>query len=201
VADDRPDNVTLLARYLEYEGYDQVTAMDGIDALNKVRDELPDLVLLLVNMPNKDGFEVLEDIRADPAIAHTPVIILTAARLDPADVQSGLNLGADDYVTKPFDRHELMARIRTKLRVKEAEDVIRRRNRELNLLPEIGKELSARLDIKDLANVLLKRTVETLGAEHGRLLILNGSQVVESFHVSALSSGAGQKIDTIKQNH
>jgi signal transduction histidine kinase/DNA-binding response OmpR family regulator len=194
VADDRPDNVTLLARYLEYEGYDQVTAMDGIDALNKVRDELPDLVLLDVNMPNKDGFEVLEDIRADPAIAHTPVIILTAARLDPADVQSGLNLGADDYVTKPFDRHELMARIRTKLRVKEAEDVIRRRNRELNLLPEIGKELSARLDIKDLANVLLKRTVETLGAEHGRLLIFNGSQVVESFHVSALSSGADSRL-------
>lgn len=188
VADDRPDNVTLLARYLEYEGYDQVTAMDGIEALDKIRDELPDLVLLDVNMPNKDGFEVLEDVRADPAVAHIPVIILTAARLDPADVQSGLNLGADDYVTKPFDRHELMARIRTKLRVKEAEDIIRRRNRELNLLPEIGRELSARLDLKDLANVLLKRTVETLGAAQGNLLILSGGKVVENFQVSALSS-------------
>ena len=120
-----------------------------METLDKVRDELPDLVLLDVNMPKKDGFTVLGEIRADPAVAHIPVIILTAARLNPSDVQSGFNLGADDYVTKPFDRHELMARIRTKLRVKEAEDVIRRRNRELNLLPEIGKELSARTDIKD----------------------------------------------------
>ena len=160
VADDQPDNVTLLARYLEYEGYAHVVARDGVEALDKVRDELPDLVLLDVNMPFKDGFVVLEEIRSDPAIQHIPVIILTAARLDPSDVQSGLNLGADDYVTKPFDRHELMARIRTKLRVKETEDVIRRRNRELNLLPEIGKGLSARTNISELVSVLLRRCVE-----------------------------------------
>ncbi len=171
VADDRPDNVTLLTRYLEYEGYEYVIARDGLETLDKVRDELPDLVLLDVNMPHKDGFVVLEEIREDPAVQHIPVIILTAARLDPTDVQSGLNLGADDYVTKPFDRHELMARIRTKLRVKETEDVIRRRNRELNLLPQIGKELSARVDIKDVANILLKRTVETLGAVQGNMII------------------------------
>ena len=124
-------------------------------------------------MPNKDGFEVLEEIRSDPAVQHIPVIILTAARLDPSDIQSGLNLGADDYVTKPFDRRELMARIRTKLRVKEAEEAMRLRNRELNLLPEIGKDLSARLDIDELSTVLLKHTVETLGAFLGYLVILN----------------------------
>ncbi len=188
VADDRPDNVTLLARYLEYEGYDQISAEDGIEALEKVHDELPDLVLLDVNMPHKDGFTVLEEIRADPAVAHIPVIILTAARLDPSDVQSGLNLGADDYVTKPFDRHELMARIRTKLRVKEAEDMIRRRNRELNLLPEIGKELSARTDIKDLAGVLLKRTVETLGAIQGNMIVLNSAGGIQQNYQVSLSS-------------
>lgn len=187
VADDRPDNITLLTRYLEYEGYQHIAARDGLEALDKVRDELPDLVLLDVNMPHKDGFTVLEEIRADVAVAHIPVIILTAARLDPSDVQSGLNLGADDYVTKPFDRHELMARIRTKLRVKEAEDVIRRRNRELNLLPEIGKELSARTDIKDLANVLLKRTVETLGALQGNMIILGSENEVQQNYQFSLS--------------
>jgi signal transduction histidine kinase len=187
VADDRPDNVTLLTRYLEYEGYENIIARDGFDALNKVRDEMPDLVLLDINMPNKDGFSVLEEIRADAAIEHIPVIILTAARLDPADVQSGLNLGADDYVTKPFDRHELMARIRTKLRVKEAEDVIRRRNRELSLLPEIGKELSARLDMQELASILLKRTVETLGANQGSMVMLNASEKVEQSYQFTLS--------------
>ncbi|MBE0670323.1 MAG: response regulator [Anaerolineales bacterium] len=192
IADDRPDNVTLLVRYLEYEGYDQVSARDGVETLEKVRDEMPDLVLLDVNMPLKDGFAVLSEIRSDPAINHIPVIILTAARLDPSDVQSGLNLGADDYVTKPFERHELMARIRTKLRVKEAEDIIRRRNRELNLLPEIGKELSARTDIKDLANILLKRTVETLGAIQGNMIILqNGITAQQNYQVSLSSDEEG----------
>lgn len=210
VADDVMDNVTLLTRYLEYEGYDQIIARDGLEALNKVRDEMPDLILLDVNMPNKDGFTVLEEIREDPAISHIPVIILTAARLDPADVQSGLNLGADDYVTKPFDRHELMARIRTKLRVKEAEDVTRRRNRELNLLPEIGKQLSARLDTKDLANVLLKRTAETLGAIQGNMYILdeNEKEVFEKYEVVLNPSGAvadltppAKLIQHVQENH
>ena len=79
-----------------------------------MRSELPDMVLLDVNMPHKDGFAVLEEIRSDPVTQHIPVIILTAARLEPSEVQSGLNMGADDYVTKPFDRRELLARIRTK---------------------------------------------------------------------------------------
>ena len=210
VADDVMDNVTLLTRYLEYEGYDQVVARDGLEALNKIRDEVPDLILLDVNMPNKDGFTVLSEVRADSAIAHIPVIILTAARLDPSDVQSGLNLGADDYVTKPFDRHELMARIRTKLRVKEAEDITRRRNRELNLLPEIGKQLSARLDPKDLANVLLKRTAETLGAIQANMYILDSEEkeIQEKYEVVLNPSGAAENltppaklIQHVQENH
>jgi len=173
IADDLPDNLKLLSRYLENEGYAYIQAKDGEETLEKVRSELPDLVLLDVNMPKKDGFAVLEEIRADPATKHIPVIILTAARLEPMDIQSGLNLGADDYVTKPFDRRELFARIRTKLRVKEAEDVIRRRNRELTLLPEIGKDLSARLNLDELTDLVLRRTVETLGAEVGHIILLN----------------------------
>ncbi len=186
VADDRPDNVTLLTRYLEYEGYECVIARDGLETLDKIHDELPDLVLLDVDMPHKDGFTVLAEVRADPAVSYIPVIILTAARLDSSDVQSGLNLGADDYVTKPFDRHELMARIRTKLRVKEAEDVIRRRNRELGILPEIGRELSARLNISELVTIVLRRSVETLGAISGHILIMNpgGVPVKKSYSTS-----------------
>lgn len=186
VADDKADNVTLLTRYLEYEGYENITASDGLETLNKVRDEMPDLVLLDVNMPNMDGFTVLKEIRSDPAIQHIPVIILTAARLDPADVQSGLNLGADDYVTKPFDRHELMARIRTKLRVKATEDIIRRRNRELSILPEIGKGLSARTDINELLSIVLRRSVETLGAITGYALVMDqdGAPLKKSYSTS-----------------
>lgn len=173
IADDHPENITLLARYMASEGFAHIVAKDGVEALEKVRSHMPDLVLLDVNMPNKDGFAVLKEIREDPATEHIPVIILTAVRLDAADVQSGLNMGADDYVTKPFDRRELFARIRSKLRVKEAEDIIRRRNRELNLLPEIGKDLSARLNIDELTDIVLRRTVETLGAMLGHIFIFN----------------------------
>ena len=82
------------------------TALDGEQALIKTLHRNADLVLLDVNMPVKDGFEALQEIRSDPAIAHIPVIILTAARLEPMDMQYALNIGADDYVTKPFDRRE-----------------------------------------------------------------------------------------------
>lgn len=173
IADDYIDNISLLARYLKNEGYKFITAHDGIETLNKARAEMPDLILLDVNMPGKDGMKVLQELRADPATENIPVIILTAARVSPSDMQYGLNLGADDYVTKPFDRLELFARIRTKLRVKSAEDKIRKRNRELSVLPEIGKELSARLDYDEISNLVLKRAVEALGALKGDLLILN----------------------------
>ncbi len=188
VADDRSDNLTLLSRYLENEGYICLTAVDGDQALTRIRAEMPDLVLLDVNMPVKDGFEALQEIRSDPAIAHIPVIILTAARLEPMDMQYALNIGADDYVTKPFDRRELLARIRTRLRVKETEDYIRLRNKELNLLPEIGRELSARLDIDELTNLVLRRTVETLGALLGHMILLTPKvPILKSYHFSSSS--------------
>ncbi len=171
-ADDNPSNLALLLRYLQQEEYQILTASNGVEALRMLQAEPFDLLLLDVNMPEMDGFQVLEKMRSTPNLEHIPVIIITAARLDPVDMQYALNTGADDYVTKPFDRRELLARIRTRLRVKEAEDVIRRRNRELNLLPEIGRELSARNTINDLADIILKRTVETLGAFMGHLVLL-----------------------------
>jgi signal transduction histidine kinase/DNA-binding response OmpR family regulator len=189
IADDVMDNQVLLSRYMKNEGYDYITASDGVQVLEKARREMPDLILLDVNMPEKDGFTALQELRADPAIRHIPVIILTAAHPSPNDVQWGLNLGADDYITKPFDKRELLARIRTKLRVKEAEDVIRRRNRELSVLPEIGKELSARLDINELADAVLHRTVETLGAVMGHIILLDSKGPVhKKYGVSAPTS-------------
>jgi len=196
IADDMPDNVTLLSRYMASEGYSYITACDGVEALEKIRAEMPDLILLDVNMPKKDGFTVLTEMRADPAIEHIPVIIFTAARLHPDDIQAGLNLGADDYITKPFDRRELFARIRAKLRTKAFEDAMRRRNRELSMLPEIGKELSARLDINELTAVVLRRTVETLGAIMGHIVVLDSQHPLQkTHHISTSAQTESPKLE------
>jgi CheY-like chemotaxis protein len=170
VADDMPDNVSLLGRYLNDKGYGLLMASDGEEALEVIRAEMPDLVLLDINMPKKDGFAVLQEMRADPNISHIPVIILTANRLDSTDVQTGLNMGADDYVMKPFDRRELMARIQTKLRVKSAEDNIRRRNRELNVMMEIGNISVPLRPLDELLNAILDVLVTGMGASAGYIL-------------------------------
>lgn len=164
IADDYPDNLRLLSTRLQSEGYTFMSAWDGEEALRMVYDEDPDLVLLDVNMPKKDGFQVLAAMRADPSVAHIPVIMITAARIGPRDVREGLTLGADDYVIKPFDWRELAARIQSKLRVKQAEDILRRRTKELGILPEIGQELSAQLNIEDVADIVLNRIVDALNA-------------------------------------
>ncbi len=173
IADDNPDNQRLLSVRLQSEGYEFLLASDGIETLNKIREELPDLVLLDINMPHKDGFEVLLDMRNDTKISHIPVIVVTAARISAKDVREGLTLGADDYVTKPVDWRELSARIRTKLRVKQAEDALRVRNRELSALPELSRDLGERLDVEELTRTVLARSLSALGATNGHLLIFH----------------------------
>ena len=97
---------------LELEGYEVIQANNGFDALNQVRDTLPDLVILDVMMPNLDGFETLRLLRE---ISAVPVIMLTV-KADEEDKVRGLELGADDYVTKPFSPKELSSRVKAVLR-------------------------------------------------------------------------------------
>jgi CheY-like chemotaxis protein len=87
IADDNPDNVRLLSVRLQSEGYQFATAYDGQETLDKLRTDMPDLVLLDVNMPRKDGFEVLLEMRSDSSISHIPVIVVTAARIGAKDVR------------------------------------------------------------------------------------------------------------------
>ena len=112
VADDEPNIVKLLRLYLREEGYEIVAARNGREALDRFRSESPDLVLLDLMMPELGGFEVCTEIRRE---SDVPVIMLTA-RTDDVDKIVGLEMGADDYITKPFNPREVVARVKANLR-------------------------------------------------------------------------------------
>jgi adenylate cyclase len=124
VADDRADNVELVRDLLTMEGYQVLSAADGQEALDRIRQHLPDLILLDLDMPILNGYQVCERIKADPATADIPVLMLTAWA-DPEQRVKGLQLGAEDYLAKPFDYRELLARVETRLRAKQAADEMR----------------------------------------------------------------------------
>jgi two-component system, sensor histidine kinase and response regulator len=121
--DDTPDNLILLQTILEVEGYDIDLVADGAAALQYITDTPPDLILLDVMMPLMDGYEVTRRIRNDANVPYIPILLLTA--FNDASVVEGLDAGADDFIRKPFDQDELMARVRSLLRLKQSLDAQR----------------------------------------------------------------------------
>lgn len=111
VVDDQPHIVRLIQVNLEKEGFQVTTAGDGVEGLQKVREIRPDLVILDVIMPRKDGFEVLRDIKSDPELLDIPVIMLTV-KTHNADIVEGLKEGAEMYLPKPFHPKELVALVK-----------------------------------------------------------------------------------------
>jgi class 3 adenylate cyclase/CheY-like chemotaxis protein len=130
VVDDTPLNVKLLADLLRAKGYAVETAASGREALEKVAAGPPDLVLLDVMMPEMSGYEVCARIRANPATAMLPVVMVTS--LDPGEERvKGIEAGADDFLSKPVNQPELLARVRSLLRVKQLHDELASLNRDL----------------------------------------------------------------------
>jgi adenylate cyclase len=130
IVDDNETNRCLLATRLGAEGYETTEAENGERALAVARDAAPDLILLDVMMPKLDGFEVCRRLKADSALGFVPVIMVTA-RADSKDVVTGLNAGADEYLTKPLDHAALVARVRSMLRIKELHDRVEAQAAEL----------------------------------------------------------------------
>jgi len=114
IADDEPNIVISLEFLLKREGYDVVVAHDGVQALERVRAERPDLAILDVMMPNRNGFEVCQDLRHDPEFKTLRIMMLTAKGRD-TEVSKGLALGADVYMTKPFATRDLLAKVKALL--------------------------------------------------------------------------------------
>lgn len=115
IVDDDKEVVRLMRAYLEQAGFETLVAYDGETALHVMRREKPDLLLLDLMLPDRDGWEVTRVVRSDPGLSQTPIIMLTA-RVDVTDRIVGLAMGADDYVTKPYDPREVVARVRARLR-------------------------------------------------------------------------------------
>lgn len=115
VVDDDRDIVRLVQSYLDKAGFEILTAYDGETALRLMKAEKPQLLILDLMLPDRDGWDVAKEVRADPAIGSTPIIMLTA-RVEDNDKIVGLEIGADDYITKPFNPREVVARVRALLR-------------------------------------------------------------------------------------
>ncbi len=118
IVDDEEDNLILLEKRLKVSDFNTITARDGDEAVEQAFKYLPSIILLDIMMPKKDGYEVLKILRENPKTREIPVILLTAKAETPDKVK-GLQLGAVDYVTKPFDFKELLARIRSRLETKQ----------------------------------------------------------------------------------
>ena len=156
IVDDIPTNVRLLEARLSAEYFDVVTASSGREALAACETGDIDIVLLDVMMPEMDGFEVCRRLKADHRFAHIPVLMITA--LDqPSDRVRGLEVGADDFLTKPVDDVQLMARVKSLVRLKALTDELRARAR-------TGQEIA----IEDAL-----RAMESIGAANGRILVID----------------------------
>lgn len=151
IADDFPNNIQILEMILKKEGYRISVAYDGVEALKMVKRTMPDLILMDIIMPEMDGFETCKSIKTSSKTKDIPVIFLTA-RTETDHIVKGFEMGAVDYVTKPFNSAELLARVHTHLELKKAKDMIQDKNRQLS---EKNKELERAVkEIKTLKGLL-----------------------------------------------
>jgi len=136
VVDDNRENLELLQAYLEDLDCRTIPAYDGPEALEIVKTDKPDLILLDIMMPKMSGFEVCRRVKNDSATSHIPIIMVTALN-EYGDMQRGVDCGTDDFVSKPVNKIELLTRVRTMLKLKHITDKL---ERTLTYLAEVEKQ-------------------------------------------------------------
>lgn len=181
IADDESNAVMLLTRVLERDGFAVASARDGEEALDKARSLRPDLILMDVQMPKLNGFEVVRQLREESETSRIPIIFVTAAAREPSDVAHGFKLGADDYIRKPYNYHELLARAHSKMQARRLEERLQRRSEELEALLRIGAEFNQRLGLNELVELVVGTTRQELGADYAELYLLDDKQQIVSF--------------------
>ncbi len=161
VIDDLPENVFLLQDRLESEGYEILTAYDGKSGINKAVNELPDLILLDVMMPEMNGIEVCNTLVNNPSTSNIPVILVTA-KSGAEDMKEGLEAGAFDYIKKPFNKIELLARVHSALKLSEAQKKYleaEQRNTFVATVVTANHKIKQPLTLMSLSSAALKREV------------------------------------------
>ncbi|TDI87362.1 MAG: diguanylate cyclase [Caldithrix sp.] len=141
VVDDVPVNIQLLNTYLSSEGYNVVTASDGAEAIEQVQQHAPDLILLDVMMPKMNGFDVCKFLKSQELTRFIPVIMVTALN-EVEDKVKGIDSGADDFISKPFNKLELLARVRSLLRIKYLHDELQEKVIQLQQAKEELRQLA-----------------------------------------------------------
>ncbi len=192
IADDEENMVLLLKRLFEHDGFQVEAVPDGMSALERSVTLRPALILMDVMMPGLDGFEVVRQLRQSEITARIPTIFISAAAKEPTDIVKGLGLGADDYVVKPFNPQELLARAHSKIRARQLEEDLERRNKELEALVRVGREFNQRLKLDDLLDLIVTVCATELPADQVILCLFNHRQVSEW---RALHPQSGRKAD------
>nr|HID12294.1 response regulator [Anaerolineae bacterium] len=177
IVEDDVEMLELMRNMLALVRCQALVARSGEEALALLRREAAagreiDLVLLDIMIPEMDGYEVIARVKADPVLRHTSIIMTTA--LDSiSDKTLGLGLGADDYLTKPFDPKELLARIDAVMRIRRSEQALRRRNQELAALIEINRMVTSSLDLDEVLEATMRGIREILQVEAGSLVLVD----------------------------
>ncbi len=139
VVDDNAQNLELLVAYLDTEPYKVATANDGIEALDKIRSDKPDIILLDVMMPKMSGFEVCRKLKSAPETRDIPIIMVTALN-ELSDIERGVDSGTDDFISKPVNRLELLTRVKSLLRVRHLKSELDRALAYLGDVESAGKD-------------------------------------------------------------
>src|SRR5690242_4395656 len=165
IVDDNETNRDILMTRLGAHGYDLKQAADGEEALAAVREHLPDLILLDVMMPKLDGIEVCKRLKGDATMPFMPIILCTA-KADTKDVVTGLEAGADEYLTKPIDQTALVARVKAALRLKQLHDQVTEMNKglEARVAEQLG-EIERMSGLKRFLSPQIAQLVLSSGGE------------------------------------
>lgn len=197
IIDDTPENRLLLSSQLAMEGYQILQANNGQTGIEMTKEHDPDVVLLDVMMPGMDGFEVCQRLKGDSSTHLIPVIMVTALR----DVQrriEGIEAGADEFLSRPHDRQELLVRVRTFIQLKRARIRLEEERNRLQLLFDISRAISTQLDIESMMAEIIAQTQAAVGATKGNVMLLDETGVVN--HKFRIRAGAKVEISDTATN-